>query len=446
MKRARFGGANWSHMKNRVFAFLVSWIVLPGLMGDRPNILFIAIDDLKPTLGVYGVEEVVTPHMDRLGARGTTFLNAACQFPVCGPSRASLLTGLRPEATGVLDLKTKMRDVHPDILTLPQYFKQQGYTTAAVGKLFDPRCVDGREFGDAVSWSIPYNDNPKPIGTKAISEGKVVTQSIDAPDEAFVDGRIARRGVELMGELAADDSPFFLAVGFKKPHLPFVAPQRYWDQYDPERFSVASWQIETEGNSGYGYWNSNEIRTDEGGPKSGPFEPDFQRHLIHGYFACTSWIDELVGRLTQELTDRGLAENTIIVLWGDHGWHLGDHGLGGGHTAFEEAIRAPLIVVDPRMKSAGATVAPVEFTDIFPTLCELAGLPCPEQPARGESSHGSAVGGDPAASREYWLLQKQRRGRILSAHRTLPLHRMDQHQDGQVGWARPVRLHARPRR
>ena len=366
-------------MRTQIFVLWMSCLVLTGWGAERPNVLFIAIDDLKPTLGVYGETEVATPHMDRLGERGTTFLNAACQFPVCGPSRASLLTGLRPEATGVLDLKTRMRDVHPDILTLPQYFKQQGYTTAAVGKIFDPRCVDGREFGDRISWTFPYNENPKPIGVTAISEGKRVTQSIDAPDEAFVDGRIGRRGVELLGELAAKDEPFFLAVGFKKPHLPFVAPKRFWDKYDPAEISLEPFQTETAGNSGYGYWNSNEIRSYEGVPKEGPFDPEFQRHLIHGYFACTSWVDELVGRLTRELDEQCLADTTIIVLWGDHGWHLGDHGLWGKHTVFESAIRAPLIVMDPRLKSAGPTPAPAEFTDIFPTLCELAGLPRPDQ-------------------------------------------------------------------
>jgi arylsulfatase A-like enzyme len=371
-------------MIKRILVFGAGVFGLAGLWAERPNVLFIAIDDLNPSIGIYGAMEVATPHMDRLGASGTTFLNAACQFPVCGPSRASLLTGLRPEATGVLDLKTKMRDVHPDILTLPQYFKQSGYTTAAVGKIFDARCVDSRRQGDAISWTIPYNENPNPFGVTAISEGKRVTQSIDAPDEAFIDGRIGRRGVELLGELSAGDSPFFLAVGFKKPHLPFVAPKRFWDQYDPAKILLATFQAETAGNSGFGYWNSNEIRTYEGVPKEGPLDPDFQRHLIHGYYACTSWVDEWVGRLTDELAKQGLAENTIVVLWGDHGWHLGDHGLWGKHTVFESAIRAPLIIVDPRLKSGGATAAPVEFTDVFPTLCELAGLPRPS-PLQGVS-------------------------------------------------------------
>ena len=359
-----------------------SLLVIAGLMAAqvgavRPNILFIAVDDLKPELGIYDVPVVQTPHIDRLGSRGTVFLNAACQFPVCGPSRASLLTGLRPEATGVLDLKTKMRDVHPDILTLPQYFKQQGYTTAGVGKIFDPRCVDGRKTGDAVSWSVPYDENPSAIGVTAINEGKVVTQAIDAPDEAFVDGRIARRSLEFMREFSGAEKPFFLAVGFKKPHLPFVAPQRYWDRYDPAAISLAAFQEEAAGNSGFGYWNSNEIRGYGGVPEEGAFEPELQRHLIHGYLACTSWIDDLVGRLTTELDALGLRENTIIVLWGDHGWHLGDHGLWGKHTVFESAIRAPLIIVDPRQAVTVKTEAPVEFTDIFPTLCELADLPRP---------------------------------------------------------------------
>ncbi len=368
------------------------------------NVLFIGVDDLRPELGVYGVPGVQTPRIDELGGRGTVFLNAACQFPVCGASRASLLTGLRPESTGVLDLKTKMRDVHPDILTLPQYFKQHGYTTAGVGKLFDPRCVDGRAAGDAPSWTIPFNDNPTAQSATAIKEGKLALQAIDAPDEAFIDGRIARRGVELLREFAAAEVPFFLAVGFKKPHLPFVAPSRHWNRYDPATLPLATFQRETAGNSGFGYWNSNEIRSYEGVPEDGPFPPELQRQLIHGYLACTSWVDELVGRLMDELDSLGLRENTLIVLWGDHGWHLGDHGLWGKHTVFESAIRAPLIIVDPRQAAAVRTEAPVEFTDIFPTLCELAELPRPAalQGVSLVSALGDATARPRAASVAYY--------------------------------------------
>ena len=188
--------------------------------------LFIAIDDLRPLLGAYGHQEVHSPRIDKLGDSGTVSLNASCQFPVCGASRASIMTGLRPESTGVLNLKTKMRDVHPDILTIPQYFKTNGYTTAAVGKIFDPRCVDGREHGDKESWSKPYNEGPD--GTvPLVDKGKQAWGAFDGPDDGFTDGRIGRTGQETLKELAAEDEPFFVAVGFKKPHLPFNAPKRF---------------------------------------------------------------------------------------------------------------------------------------------------------------------------------------------------------------------------
>lgn len=350
-----------------------------------PNVLFIAYDDLKPLLGVYGASIARSPNIDRIAARGAVFLNAACQFPVCGPSRASLLTGLRPEATGVMDLKTRMRDVHPAIVTLPQHFKNHGYTTAGIGKIFDPRCVDSRQKGDAPSWSNPYVERPTfgaeevEVGKGGEEGGKAAVGSFEAPDEAFPDGNIARQAVGQLREFAAAKKPFFLAVGFKKPHLPFIAPKRHWDLFDRASIPLAAFQDQSAGNSGYGYWNSNEMRGYGDHPKTGRFPDDLQRELIHGYLACVSWVDELTGRLVDELERLGLRENTLIILWGDHGFHLGDHGLWGKHTPFEEAIRSPLIIVDPRATGPMRRVAsPVDFIDIFPTLCDLAALPKPE--------------------------------------------------------------------
>lgn len=376
-------------MKLRLLA-LLALVVSPALSAanapSQPNVLFIAYDDLKPLLGAYGCVQVKSPNIDRLAARGTVFLNAACQFPVCGPSRASIMTGLRPEATGVLDLKTKMRTVHPDIITLPQHFKRHGYATAGIGKIFDPRCVDSRQQGDAPSWTIPYAEHPK-FGIAEVEEGKgdeeggkAAVGSFDAPDEAFPDGNIARHALAQLRELSAAKKPFFLAVGFKKPHLPFVAPKRYWDLYDRSKIDLASFQEKAKGNSGYGYWNSNEMRSYGNNPKQGRFPDELQRELIHGYLACVSWVDDLTGRLVDELDKLGLRENTIIVLWGDHGFHLGDHGLWGKHTPFEEAVRSPLLIIDPRAGGrAQRVVSPVDFIDVFPTLCDLAALPKPAQ-------------------------------------------------------------------
>ncbi|NDV63202.1 sulfatase [Puniceicoccales bacterium CK1056] len=364
-------------MKNRILS-VAGLLVAGALFANRPNVLFIAVDDLKPMLGTYGYEQVKSPRIDKLSEQGVVFLNAACQFPVCGPSRASIMTGLRPETTGVLNLKTKMRDVNPDVLTLPQHFKNNGYVTAGVGKIFDPRCVDSRNQGDEISWTFPYDENPSST-VPSMPKSREVVQAYDLPDEAFPDGRIFRGAVEKLRKMAEQEEPFFLAVGFKKPHLPFVAPQRFFDLYDPETIQLASFQERAQDNSGYGYWDSKETRGYDGVPDKGDIPDTVQRQMIHGYLACISWIDTLVGQLLEELEATGKAQNTIVVLWGDHGFHLGDHGLWGKHTPFEEAVRAPLIIVDPRVGKPVKTVSPVEFTDVFPTLCDLAGLELPER-------------------------------------------------------------------
>jgi arylsulfatase A-like enzyme len=362
----------------RILPISLFLLAAVSLLAGRPNVLFIAVDDLKPLLGAYGYDAVQSPNIDKLASQGTVFMNAACQFPVCGPSRASIMTGLRPESTGVLNLKTRMRDVHPDILTIPEHFKNNGYKTAGVGKIYDPRCVDSRKLGDAQSWSLPYKEGPH-SDVPMMPKSKQATARHDLPDEAFPDGRILKGGLERLRELASGDEPFFLGVGFKKPHLPFVAPERFWELYAPESIELAAFQEKTRNNSGYGYWNSNEARGYGGVPSEGPIPEDVQRNLIHGYMACVSWVDYLVGELLAELEALSLSENTIVVLWGDHGFHLGDHGLWGKHTPFEEAIRAPLIIVDPSISASHRTNAPAEFTDVFPTLCELAGLPVPDQ-------------------------------------------------------------------
>jgi arylsulfatase A-like enzyme len=375
-----------------------------GLQAAKPNVLFIAIDDLKPMLGCYGDKQVQSPRIDQLAKRGLVFENSQCQFPVCGPSRASLLTGLRPDTTKVYDLKTKMRDIHPDILTLPQHFKNNGYETVGMGKIFDSRCVDNREAMDQPSWSIPYVHvwgkgdlasgfaNPETVEWfrsqkdakgKKVSEWSVknvppVEGSEDVPDNTYNDGAIADEAVEWIGKLSQQDKPFFLAVGFQKPHLPFIAPKKYWDLYQRSDFSVAEYQQAPQGTPEFTLQPGWEIRGKYDVPKQGPFPDELQLELIHGYYACVSYVDAQVGKVIDALEAAGIADNTIIVLWGDHGWHLGDHSMWCKHSVYEQAARAPLIISAPGQKVAGAsTREPVEFTDIFPTLCELTGLEAP---------------------------------------------------------------------
>ena len=391
-----------------LLAFLSTTIVSVAVAAEKPmNVLFIAVDDLKPMLGCYGDEQVLSPNIDRLASRGTVFLNAQCQQAVCAPSRASLLTGLRPDTTKVWDLKTRFRAAVPDVVTLPQYFKQQGYESVGTGKIYDPRSADGRNKMDVVSWSRPYihPENPAdetygyrdPAFIKIIEEakskikgkkrlgyenflkvvGKRPTDNADVPDEAYYDGAMAVEGVELINELSQGDKPFFLAIGFKKPHLPFNAPKKYWDLYDRKQFDLAAFGDMPEGAPEFHYQPGWELRN-YAVPKKGTLPEDLQRELIHGYHACVSYIDAQVGLLLEGLDKAGVTDNTVIVLWGDHGWHLGDHGIWCKHTNYEQAARSPLIFVSPKAgQKNGKSTSPVEFVDIYPTLCDLAGLPTP---------------------------------------------------------------------
>ena len=349
-----------------------------GRAAEPPHVLFLAIDDLKPLLGCYGDPIAKTPNVDRLASTGTVFLNSHCQWPVCGPSRASLMTSLRPEAVGVMDLKTDMRARNPEVLTLPQHFRNQGYATAACGKIYDPRCVDDKKTNDAPSWSVPYQTLP--FSKLKFGGRKEFALALDVADDELADGVIAQQGLALLKKLSKGDSPFFLAVGFKKPHLPFIAPKRYFDLYDREALPLASHAGGIEGDSGYLLHDSPEFRGYEGVPKEGPIREDLARESLHAYYACVSYVDAQVGLLLAELDRLGLRENTVIALWGDHGFHLGDHSMWGKHSALEQATRSPLIICPPPGgKAVPETTTPVEFIDLYPTLCELAGLPVPAE-------------------------------------------------------------------
>ncbi len=385
---------------------------------EKTNVLFIAVDDLKPVLGCYGDKIALTPEIDRLAARGTVFTRAYCQWPVCGPTRASLMTSLRPEANGVLDLKTDVRAKDANVLTLPQHFIAHGYTTAGVGKIYDPRCVDNKKDCDKLSWSLPFV-SPHAAGELSRGEsgaGAPVAAAPSCADEEQTDGLIAKTGIELMAKLAAGGKPFFLAVGFKKPHLPFVAPKKYWDFYERDKFPLAPHQGGIAADSGYVLHDSPEFRSYGGVPKSGAIPEALQRECLHGYYACVSFVDAQVGRLMKQLDELGLAKNTIVVLWGDHGFHLGDHGMWGKHSTLENAARVPLIIVPPTGSVARENVSPVEFTDIFPTLCTLAKLPVPPQ-LQGRTLE-PLLAGKAASVREGALTVFKNQGAIGYSYRT----------------------------
>jgi iduronate 2-sulfatase len=389
----------------------------------KPNILFIAVDDLKPVLGCYGDNLIRTPNIDRIAKNGTVFLNNQCQQAVSGPTRASLLTGKRPDYTKVWDLKTLIRDMNPDILTLPQYLKSQGYITCGVGKVFDNRSVD--VYQDKDSWSVPYyrveakyfsakyglpamnfyqNPETKELAVKYYKEAadkglkgsdafKYVTKYVnpsvecaDVPDNAYTDGTMALKAKDVLIGLNKSNNPFFFAVGFIKPHLPFVAPKKYWDMYKREEMPVAEFQGHAKNSPDFAYHNSSELLAYTDIPPLVSFTdhkpgiglpPNKQKELIHAYHAAVSYTDAQIGILLNTLDSLGMLENTIIVLWGDHGWHLGDHDLWCKHTNFEQATRAPLLISAPWIKPS-RTKSVSEFVDVFPTLCDLIGITIPD--------------------------------------------------------------------
>ena len=390
---------------------------------DKVNILFIAVDDLKPVLGCYGDNLVKTPNIDRIAAQGTVFLNNYCQQAVSGPTRASLMTGMRPDYTRVWDLRTRMRDINPDILSLPQYLVSQGYTTQGIGKVYDQRCVD--QDLDKPSWSVPYHaaednfyppDHGRPVfgryqlqETRELAEKyleeahekglkgaeannyalgfiKPSVECADVPDNAYNDGANALKAREILIDLEQSDHPFFFAVGFSKPHLPFAAPKKYWGLYTRDEMPLARFKQKAADSPEFAYHNSGELRSYTDIPplvhtsfqSTGLGLPEEkQKELIHGYYAAISYIDAQIGMLLNTLDSLDLTKNTVIVLWGDHGWHLGDHDLWCKHSNFEQATRAPLLISAPWIKP-GKTRSMSEFLDIFPTLCELAQIPIPE--------------------------------------------------------------------
>ena len=394
----------------KLFRFLTALLLVPAAalhaadasVAEKPNVLFIVVDDLKPLLGCYGSSWIKSPNIDRLAARGTVFTSAYCQVSFCAPSRMSVLTGLRPDTTRLLFNPSQPQDIlrtrFPDLITLPQHFKDHGYITHPLHKVFDGRTVDAGH--DRASWSVPYGpwemapgEKPLPGGyqdpdtkarlAKAAEQGKPVagpaTEGCDIPDNAYHDGGVAQTAAKRIAEFAGRDQPFLLAVGFVKPHLPFIAPKRYWDLYDRASVPLAPFQQMPQGSSHdlAFYSHSGELRSYSDVPKSGPIPEPLQRELIHGYAACVSYIDAQVGLLMKTLETAGIADNTIICLWGDHGWHLGEHGHWGKVTDYEDATHAPLIIAAPGKKLLPRVTVPVEFLDIYPTLCDLAGLPQP---------------------------------------------------------------------
>jgi iduronate 2-sulfatase len=378
--------------------------------GAPPNVLLILVDDLKPALGCYGDPVARTPAMDRLAASALRWTRAYANQAVCAPSRYNLLTGMRSTTSGLYSLSGSLRSRWPQAVTLPQYFARHGYETHSLGKVFH---VGHGNPGDDGSFTVsPLHDKvveyavfQSPQGTLTREEALFQNQSAvvrgrplprgpaweahELPDDAYADGRIAAEAIRrLEAWKASPKHPLFLAVGFVRPHLPFCVPKKYWDLYEPSRLPMPEVTAPPRGAPPVALKRGGEIAQYEPVPESGEVDEALTRSLIHGYYASVSYVDAQIGRVLDALDRLGLADNTLVVLWGDHGFHLGDHGLWTKHTNYEQATHIPLMIRAPGVTRPGSRCeAVVETVDLYPTLAELAGLPAPDvpQPIDGES-------------------------------------------------------------
>ncbi|QDV18838.1 Choline-sulfatase [Gimesia panareensis] len=436
-------------------AFLLSLFVLcfslchpVSAAAGKPNVLFIAVDDLRPELGCYGASHIQSPHIDQLAASGLLFNHAYCQQAVCSPSRTSLMTGLRPDSTKVYDLDTHFRKTVPDVVTLTQQFMQHGYRAVGMGKIYHG------SLNDKASWNayptvkgrgyqLPETLAAIRERTKGLDVKKMgwrqrsrltrgpATEMADVPDNQYRDGAIAERAIKSLQELKQSQQPFFLAVGFLKPHLPFVAPKKYWGLYDRKEIKLADNRFQPKNAPSYANTNWGELRNYSDMPAKGDLTDEQQLQLRHGYYACVSFTDANIGKVLDELKRLKLDENTIVILWGDHGWKLGEHNGWCKHTNFENDTRVPLIIRAPGMQAQGKTSeALVEFVDIYPTLCDLAGLPLP---AHLEGTSFKPLLTNPQRPWKPAAFSQYPRGRVMGYSMKTDRYRYTEWQDRKSG-------------
>lgn len=393
-----------------LFALVLIGCRQEDIKQSKPNILFISIDDLRPDLGVYGNEDIITPNIDRFASEGVTFMRTYSQAAVCAPSRASLMTGIRPDSTRVWHLGDKFRKINPATVTMPQYFSRFGYHTVSIGKIFH------NYMPDSVSWDEPdlrppqysapemwYRDgetfyiSDSINKLQAIRREAIIAQRPNAyadgwntgpayemanvHDTAYYDGAQTNLAIRTLKRLKNLKQPFYLALGYFRPHLPFTAPRRYWNMYNRDSIKLASNSYRPKGSPIYAMNSMYELRHYDGFNHIGHPTTDYHipddtaRILKHGYYASVSYIDAQVGRLLASLDELGLAENTIVIIWGDHGWKLGEHNSWGKMTNYDIDTHVPMIIRAPGVGQTGAkTYKLTELVDIFPTLCDLAGI------------------------------------------------------------------------
>lgn len=379
----------------------------------RMNVLFIAVDDMNNDLGCYGNSQVHSPNIDRLAKAGTCFDKAYCQFPLCSPSRTSIMTGLRPDTTKVYDLKKHFREVIPEVVTLPQAFQKQGYFTARVGKIYhygNPGQIGTNGLDDDASWQTRIN----PSGRDKQEENLIINHTpkrglgsslsflaAEGTDEEQTDGMVATETIRLLEE--NKDKPFFIAAGFYRPHCPYVAPKKYFDLYPMQQ--VPRWkndfpEVDTAPELAFA--------SNKPWPWLGANSRQLQE-AQQAYWATISFVDAQIGRLLDALDRLGLQDNTVIVFWSDHGYHFGDHGLVMKQSLFERSARVPLIVVAPGQKEKGThSGRTVELVDLYPTLTELCAVETPD------GLHGKSLVpllDDPAATWDKPAITQTRRNK-----------------------------------
>ena len=354
---------------------------------ERKNVLVFFIDDLRPELSCYGAEHIHSPAIDRLASQGVLFERAYCQQALCAPSRISMMTGQYPDTTGITDLFTPLIKVKPNALTLPRYFKEKGYATCSFGKVYHHFRDDKEswsELAPRVANKYANQETLKAINQRVVEGRKrgveidelrvlgkgPAVEAEDVQDEAYPDGQVTLQAINSLRK--NKDKPFFMCVGFAKPHLPFAAPKKYWDLYNREQFSVPDRRRPT-GAPKLAFTRWGELRGYRGVPEEGPLSDEQTKELRHGYAASVSFADAQVGKVVAELGRLGLRESTIIVLWGDHGYKLGEFGAWCKHTNFELDTRVPLIISAPGYAEAVRSHSFAEMIDIFPTLANLVG-------------------------------------------------------------------------
>ncbi|MEM9366684.1 MAG: sulfatase [Planctomycetota bacterium] len=414
---------------------------------ERPNVLLILVDDLKPAMGSFGDTLAQTPHLDRLAYSGTRFELAYCNQAVCAPSRYTLMLGSHSTSTGLYGLGSPLRQIVPDAITMPQYFARHGYRTESLGKVFH---IGHGNQGDPQSFSVPHfkekvieyaDPASKPDGK--LTREEAMFQNVKAPpggmnslprgaafehpdveDDAYADGRVADETIRRLRAAKDRDEPFFIVSGFARPHLPFCAPKKYWEIYDASAFKLPTNPDLPLGSPKVAQKRGGEIRNyfpvpDKNDPAA--IDDELARKLIHGYYASASYVDAQIGKVLDELDASGQAENTIVVLWGDHGFHLGDLGIWTKHTNYEQANRIPIVIRAPGVTQLGSTTRQLaESVDIFPTLAELAGLELPTGPQPIDGVSLVPVLRDPSArvrGHAYHAYPKQKLGRAIRTER-----------------------------